>query len=72
VFLVNVRICVSPNVVFSELELDTVGYRGFFPKTKLKILKASTHTAPMRCTSMGCTPSEVHAYEVYANEIHVQ
>jgi hypothetical protein len=50
----------------------TVGYRDFFPKTKLKNLKASTHTTPMRCTSMGCTPSEVHVREAHANEVHVQ
>jgi hypothetical protein len=55
----------------ARLKCPTVRYRNFFPKTKLKNLKASTHTTPMRCTSMGCTLSEVHAYEVHANEVYV-
>jgi hypothetical protein len=55
-----------------RLSRFTVGYRDFFPKTKIENLKASTHTTPMRCTSMGCTPSEVHAHEAHASEVHVQ
>jgi hypothetical protein len=56
----------------------------FSQNPKLKNLKASTHTTPMRHTPMSrdarlvrympkrYTPNEIHAYEVHANEVHVQ